>query len=74
MFLTGQMFARPWEEPQRHTVLPKDSKFYSTKDNIWNNPYRTASQKIKGYYHEPEEYFKRKNQQTNQCLESHFSD
>jgi hypothetical protein len=38
----------------------KDQHFYSTRDNLWNNPHRTASSKIKGYYHEPEEYFKSK--------------
>lgn len=71
MFLTGQMFAKPWDEPNKPKDIPKvrilalsphlqDRNYYSTdlKTNLWNNQKLTFSKKIKDFYHEPENRFK----------------
>jgi hypothetical protein len=53
MFLTGQLFPRPWDEPEEE-VIKKDSKFYNSSNTIknsWNNPAR-ASKKVKAFYHD----------------------
>jgi hypothetical protein len=53
MFLTGQLFPRPWDEPEGEIIIKKDRKFYDSSNtikSIWDNPAR-ASKKIKAFYH-----------------------
>jgi len=60
MFLTGQLFSRPWDEPEDSSVVKKDSKFYNssgTIQNTWNNPNR-ACMKVKTFYHNKEKDFR----------------
>lgn len=54
-------------------ITLQDQLFYSTRDNIWNNPHRMASKKIRVYYHEPEMIFKSKGRGFI-FIENHFSD
>ncbi len=49
MFLTGQLYPHPWEEPKKQKKIPKvtdcanltteqDHNYYSAKnDNLWND-------------------------------------
>ena len=72
MFLTGQLFPRPWDEPEEQLVIKKDTQidhnsgntnvksFYdssNTVTNLWNNPTR-ACKKVKAFYHDKEKAFK----------------
>ena len=57
MYLTGQPFARPWQEPkEKDEPLKKTIDFYGNvsrnndKVNLWDNTYR-CSEKLYGYYH-----------------------
>jgi len=57
MFLTGQLFPRPWDEPEEPIVVKKDTQkdinegkgntnsFYDSSNtvvNMWNNPARAC--------------------------------
>lgn len=62
MFLTGQLFPRPWDEPESKDdgIVKKDSNYYNSSGTIknqWNNPYR-ASKKTIAFYHEKEKLFR----------------
>ena len=60
MFLTGQLFPRPWDEPEPEPVIKKDGNFYNSSgviQNSWNNPYR-AWKKVTNYYHDKEKVFR----------------
>ena len=43
MFLTGQLFPRPWDEPEEEgEIKKKDANYYNssgTIQNSWNNPH-----------------------------------
>ena len=36
------------------------NRFRATDENIWNNPYRATSNKIRSFYHAKDQEFKRK--------------
>ena len=61
MFLTGQLFPMPWDEPEdAEPRLKKDSSYYDSSGtvlNSWNNPNKTCK-KIYKFYHEKEKVFK----------------
>jgi hypothetical protein len=60
MFLTGQLFPRPWDEPEEPSVQKKNTEFYNSSGtilNLWNNPAR-ACNKVKTFYHNKEKKFK----------------
>ena len=57
MYLTGQTFSRPWQEPDSiPPPIKKTLNFYgnlsqyNTKSNLWDNQYRTCN-KVYNYYH-----------------------
>lgn len=59
MFLTGQLFPRPWEEPEEQVSFKKNGQYYNssgTIQNAWNNPHRSCK-KIATFYHEKEKEF-----------------
>ena len=72
MFLTGQLFPRPWDEPEEEVQVKRDTcvdsqtnkigakSFYDSSNtvvNMWNNPSR-ACKKVKAFYHDKEKAFK----------------
>lgn len=60
MFLTGQLFPRPWDEPEPDQVVKKDGNFYNSSgviQNNWNNPYR-ACKKVTNFFHDKEKLFR----------------
>lgn len=58
MFLTGQLFPMPWDEPEEgENRFKKDSNYYNASGTIlnsWNNPNRVCK-KISKYHHETEQ-------------------
>ena len=36
------------------------NRFCAVDENIWNNPYRATSHKIRGFFHAKDQEFKRK--------------
>lgn len=60
MFLTGQLFPRPWDEPENPDLFVKDQQFYNSSGTIlnnWDNPHRSCK-KIRTFYHNKEKSFK----------------
>ena len=55
MYLTGQMYPRPWQEPDVEPPQQKNIDFYgkitaqNAKSNLWDNQNRTCN-KIYNFY------------------------
>lgn len=86
MYLTGQLYPRPWQEPDSAPPQTKNSDFYgkvttaNAKSNLWDNKHRT-SRKIYNFYHnsksqKDEEFFQKdldgKNRRQNKQLSQQF--
>lgn len=55
MYLTGQLYPRPWEVPDEPPQIKKNIEFYgrlsknNATQNLWDNKYRTAPKYSKFY-------------------------
>ena len=54
-------------------VKDRLNRFRATDDNIWNNPYRATSTKIRNFYHAADQEFKCKLTATLHCFVPHLS-
>ena len=56
MFLTGQLWPKPWDEPAKKKIIPKNHQYYMEKDDMFNSAYHTSA-KMANFYLKPKKEF-----------------
>ena len=52
MFLTGQLYPKPWDEPAKKNIIPKTHQYYMEKDDMINSAYHSSA-KMSNFYLKP---------------------